>query len=182
MILVRTLYEDTVNLLYIGTDPERLSELFLDYAHFGNFKYLQYLEEHYPESLKLESAETVQELIREFERVRHKYPKGDSWSGETMAQMARKLHLDGLHEPLYKITSDMIHGNVAGVYHFLVTEDNRTIGVSSEASLDLATQSVILGIECFRLMMNEVNRYFQLPYSDILEQARPGLAGLSHHA
>jgi hypothetical protein len=171
-----------VNLLYISTDPDRLSQLFLEYAHFRNFKYLQYLEENHPESLKLEGAETVHNLIREYERVKHNYPKGDTWSGESIAQMARRLNLDGLHETLYKITSDIAHGNVAGVSHFLVTRDNRTIGVSSETGLDYATQSVILAIECFRLIMNEVNRHFQLPFSDTLERTRQGLAGLSHHA
>ncbi|MBE0465822.1 MAG: hypothetical protein IBX71_01180, partial [Candidatus Desulforudis sp.] len=168
--------------LYISTDPGRLSSLFLEYAHFRNFKYLQYLEEHYPESLKLEGADTVHSLIREYERVKQNYLKGETWSGESIGQLARRLNLDGLHETLYKITSDIVHGNVAGVYHFLVTRDNRTIGVSSETSLDYAEQSVILAVECFRLILNEVNRHFKLPFGETLEHARQGLAGLSHHA
>lgn len=182
LILVRSLYEDTVNLLYISSDPERLSKLFLEYAHFRIFKYLQFLEEYYPESLKLEGSETVQNLIRDYERVRQNYPREDSWSGHSVGQLARRLNLDGLHQSLYKITCDIAHGNVAGVYHLLVTKDNRAINVQSEASLDYATQAVILGAECFRLILNEVNRHFQLPFQDQLEQARQGLAGLSQHA
>ncbi|ACA59365.1 DUF5677 domain-containing protein [Candidatus Desulforudis audaxviator] len=180
LILVRTLYEDTVNLLYISTNPDRLAKLFLEYAHFRNFKYLQYLQEHYPESLKLEGSDTLHNLIQEYERVRQNYPRGDSWSGHSISRLARMLYLDGLHETLYKITSDLAHGNVAGVYHFLVTRDNRTIGVQSGTSLDYATQSVILAVECFRLILNEVNRHFKLPFGEALEHTRRGLADLSH--
>lgn len=178
LVLVRTLYEDTVNLLYISTNPDRLAKLFLEYAHFRNFKYLQYLQEHYPESLKLEGPDTLHGLIHEYERVRHNYPRGDSWSGYSISRLARTLNLDGLHETLYKITSDLVHGNVAGVYHFLVTRDNRTIGVQSGTSLDYATQSVILAVECFRLILNEVNRHFKLPFEETLEHARRRLANL----
>src|SRR3990172_11573220 len=45
LILIRTIFEDLVNLTYISTDPEKLTRLFLDFHILEKKKYMDYWEE-----------------------------------------------------------------------------------------------------------------------------------------
>jgi hypothetical protein len=162
MILVRSLYEDTLNLLYIGTNPDELAELYLDYAHIRNFKYLKFIQEVDPEALAGEDQATLAEVEERFKILKERYPKINNWSGLTITDTARKVHMSQPHKTLYKIACDMTHGNVAGVYHFLLVNDNRPIGVEGEDNGELITTALILGLECFRTLMSEVNGHFEL--------------------
>jgi hypothetical protein len=176
MMLVRALYEDTLNLLYIGTDPDQLAQLYLDYAHIRNYKYLKFIQEVDPDALRDEDQATLDVVEQRFKAMKERYPKANNWSGLTITDTARRVHMSEPHKTLYKIACDMTHGNVAGVYHFLLVNDNRPIGIDGEDDGELITTALVLGLECFRTLLGEVNRHFGLGQEEELHHIGDGLS------
>lgn len=182
MILVRTLYEQVLNLLYIATDPDRLAEQYLDYAHYRNWVYLRFLRRHYPEAAARMDPEAVENMRRQFLRVRKRYPGGRSWHGKTITELARLLRLDGTHETLYKITCDVAHGNVSGLYPLLTLAEER-LGVPDGRGGDdeYAEEAVELAVQCVVPILGEVSRHFGLGMEARLEEIRARLHGAPRH-
>ncbi|MEW6725503.1 MAG: DUF5677 domain-containing protein [Bacillota bacterium] len=176
VILVRSLYEDTLNVLYIATDPEHLAALFLDYAQYRNWIYVTFLEKYYPEALRDIKLEELVKMKAEYERVRDLFPRRSSWHGKTIADLARLLNLSNLHETFYKVTCDITHGNVAGFYPLLTARDNRHIGVSSEDDEDYARDALALASQCYLAVLDLVNKHFGLGLEAELDKARREVA------
>lgn len=162
LMLVRPLYEDTINLLYIGTDPDRLAQLYLDYAYIRNYKYLKFVESVDPDALRDEDRATIEDVEERYRSLKERYPKANSWSGLTITDTARKVHMGEAHQSIYKVACDVTHGNVSGAYNLLLAEDNRSIGVEDDSPEELADTALVLGLVCFRTILGEVDHHFGL--------------------
>lgn len=113
LIIVRTIFEDLVNLTYIGTDAERLTKLFLDFQILEKKKYIEYWEE-----AGLGDDEVVEqkaiweaEFKSEYERVLPNYPKRTYWSGKNLKEMAAvDSELARTYCMIYPYISGFAHG------------------------------------------------------------------------
>lgn len=178
LILVRALYEQVLNLLYIATDPDRLAEQYLEYAHYRNWVYLRFLRRHYPEAVARMDPAAVQEMRRQFLRVRKRYPDGRSWHGRVIGDLARLLRLDGTHETLYKITCDVAHGNVPGFYSLLTQAEDRLWVQDGPGGDDgYSEEAVELAVQCVLPILGEVSRHFGLGMEDRMDGIRARLHG-----
>ncbi len=178
LMLVRPLYEDTLNLLYIGTDPDRLAQLYLDYAYIRNYKYLKFVESVDPDALRDEDRATITDVEERYRALKERYPMANSWSGLSITDTARKVHMDEAHRTIYKVACDVTHGNISGVYNLLLAEDNRSIGVEDDSPDELADTALVLGLACFRTILGEVDRHFGLQRAADLRQLGEDLSSI----
>lgn len=180
LILVRALYEQVLNLLYIATDPDRLADQYLEYAHYRNWTYLRFLRRHYPEAARMD-PKTVEDMRRQFLRVRKRYPGGRSWHGKAIVDLARLLKLDGTHETLYKIACDVVHGNVSGLYPLLTLAEERLEVRAGPDGDGYAEEALELAVYCVLPILGEVSRHFGLGMEAGLEGIRARLHGAPRH-
>jgi len=153
LILVRTLFEDLVNLVYISKEPERLAALFLDFHILEKKKYIEYWEE-----AGLGDVE-VEQLRHEWEthykaayaRVLPNYPKRTYWSGKNLKEMAAvDPELAKTYCTLYPYISGFAHGgSPLALASYVGQADDltmRSLAAPSEAEL---SEALVAGYSLF---------------------------------
>lgn len=114
LIIVRTIFEDMVNLTYISTAPDRLTRLFLEFHILEKKKYIDYWEEAGlgDEEVGQLKAVWAEQFQAEYERVLPNYPKRTYWSGKNLKEMATAVdaELARTYCTLYPYISGFAHG------------------------------------------------------------------------
>lgn len=160
LILIRTIFEDLVNLSYISTDPGRLAPLFLDFHILEKKKYIDYWAEAGLGDDEVGGLKEVWEkqFQSEYERVLPNYPKRTYWSGKNVKEMAAAVdsELAKTYCMLYPYISGFAHGGsplaLASYISGTDTEAIRSLGLPSEAELSEAlTAGFGLFVRCLRI-------------------------------
>ncbi len=114
LILIRSIFEDLVNLRYINSDPEGLVELFLDFHILEKKKYFDYWEEAALDDSQVQELKKVweSEFESRYEQILKNYPKRTYWSGKNLKEMAKSVDIELLRTycSLYPYVSGFAHG------------------------------------------------------------------------
>lgn len=112
LVLVRSLFEDVVNLAYIAQDPHKLSSLFLNFSVIEKKFYLDNLKE---AGLLDKETERIwqKEFATEYQNIEADYPNKRYWSGKNIKQMAEATgpELTRTYYLLYVYSSGFAHGS-----------------------------------------------------------------------
>ena len=154
LILIRTIFEDMVNLTYISTDPGRLTRLFLDFHILEKKKYIDYWEEAGLGDEEVGQLKKVWEkqFQSEYERVLPNYPKRTYWSGKNLKEMATAVdaELAKTYCTLYPYISGFAHGGsplaLASYINETDTAAVTSLGAPSDAEL---SEALVAGFGLF---------------------------------
>jgi len=142
-ILVRSIFEMVVNLLYISKDPQNRALLFVEFDYIERQKRLDRLSKSPDDPwgqalLKSVDPATIETLVSEYNRVRARYPKDWLWSGESTKKMASDVGLAFHYDWIYWVLSDLAHTSPRAVKEYISGgRDGLTVGVeSTEKDID----------------------------------------------
>lgn len=139
-ILLRSMFEATVNVIWIAQDPEARLGRYAAYRYFAAEQYRD-LGERLP-SREGQSLEQQEQYEKESEQVRREakkakdqygFRKGTYWSGKTLKEMAKEVGWLPRYEVIYKIYSDVMHSNIGSSQDFISSSDTGTIFVQRKA-------------------------------------------------
>lgn len=133
-ILLRSMFEATVNVIWIAQDPVNRLDRYAAYRYFAAEQYRD-LGERLPKREK-ESIEQREQYERETEQVRqdaqkakdqYGFRKGAYWSGKTLKDMAKGVGWLPRYESVYKIYSDVTHANIGSSQDFVSSNESGAI-------------------------------------------------------
>lgn len=122
-ILLRSLFEITVNALYIK-DNEELAHRYADFEAI----YVQRLSEDAILKKEIYEKELSQDQLHEIReaaeraRIKHGYKDDYRWSRKSIKKMAHEVGLELAHAYFYDIMSQLVHSTVGSVRYY-VQED-----------------------------------------------------------
>ncbi len=139
-ILLRSMFEATINVLWIAQDPEARLDRYAAYRYFAAEQYRD-LGERLP-SREGQSQEQREQYEKESEQVRlraksakdqYGFRKGAYWSGKTLKAMAKEVNWLPRYEAIYKIYSDVMHSNIGSSQDFVTSNESGAIFIHGKA-------------------------------------------------
>lgn len=158
-LILRAIIERYITQKFILTDPRRLADLFLYWGKIENKKFhtsREKLQQDHPSTFALdimhfeggewsnEEEQEYQDFVMKWEALvqpKQKASKAKSWSGYSLAEMAKLAGIEDIYKLTYRETSWYSHGLIAVSDFFLRITENR-----AEYS---ASTSTIQQIECY---------------------------------
>ena len=139
-ILLRSMFEATVNVKWIALDPENRLDRYAAYRYFAAEQYRDLGErlpsgkEKSPEQRKQYEKESEQ-IRREARKAKYKYGfrKFDYWSGKSLKKMAEEVGWLPRYESVFKIYSDVTHANIGSSQDFISSSESGTIFIQRKA-------------------------------------------------
>ena|GEM_PF-3888052 len=107
LVILRTIFENLVNLSYVNKYPDTRVPLFIEYDHIRARQKLKDYENCYGETGHEEHRKYIME---QYDRVKRNYPKKFSWSQVPLFEMAKSCGLEKEYYRVYTIGSEFIHG------------------------------------------------------------------------
>lgn len=139
-ILIRSMFEATVNVMWIAQDPEKRLDRFAAYRYFAAEQYRE-LRERLPRQKK-ESLEQRKQYESESEQVRrdsqkvknqYGFKRGALWSGKPLKEMAKDVGWLSRYQVIYKIYSDVTHANIGSSQDFVSANSSGAVFIQRKA-------------------------------------------------
>jgi hypothetical protein len=131
LVLLRSLVEALINLMYIAKDPHQRARLYLEYDFVARHRVLGALRRHgrsesgavYRRILE-SSPDKANELTAEYQRVKPHYKNEYLWSGQSISQMAESVGMGWEYDFVYADCCARAHAAANSVNdYFRATED-----------------------------------------------------------
>jgi len=139
-ILIRSMFEATVNVMWIAQDPEQRLDRFAAYRYFAAEQYRD-LRGRLPRQTK-QSLEERKQYELEGEQIRQESQKAKDqygfrrealWSGKPLKEMARDVGWLSRYEAIYKIYSDVSHANIGSSQDFVSGDSTGAVFIQRKA-------------------------------------------------
>ena len=122
-MLLRSMFEATVNVMWISLDPVRRLQRYADYQPVSAKRYRDLQKRlDKPPTYTEEQAKEYDRLAEEAKR-RHGFKSGENWSGKTLKQMAEEVGWLERYETAYRIYSEILHSGVSSGGEFISQND-----------------------------------------------------------
>lgn len=154
LILVRTIFDDFVNLAYINTNPDKLTKLFIEFQLVEKKKYIDSWEEAGLGAEELEELKTQWETVYkgQYEKIKRNYPKKTYWSGKTVRAMAGIVSPDlaKTYLILYAYASGFAHGgSPSALTSYIGLNEDMTLSALVDPSNAEISEALIAGFSLF---------------------------------
>lgn len=170
LVLARTLFELTVNTLYIFSDStDGRIDRYLAYQWVIRKKAIDYylkdaqltkmLVDKFKEKGKGETIKKVQERAKEVQE-QYKYTN-NRWSKYDLSIMAEEVGLEGVYKTLYKVQNDLVHSTVGSIDDYLLFE-NQELTVKIGSNNKRVEQCLMHSLHMFSLLTGQFSLYFSL--------------------
>lgn len=177
-ILLRSLFEATVNIMWISKDVESRLERYASYQYFAAQKYRE-LKEKGSDIEKLSPAEREEwakesELVRsEARKARHKYGFRPhvGWSGKSIRGMAEDVGWLDRYDRLYKIYSEVTHSGVAGAHDFVTQHSSGVLLIDNLPKFPHAIPCLQEAYFYLTLAFGLADAYIGLGMNDVINKA-----------
>ena len=175
VVLMRALLEIVINLLYIGREPESRATLYAEYDYVLRWQGHRAAEavygDEYSRQLASRQAE-IDELRREYERVKCNYPDKYRWSGESVRKMAEEVGGEKAYLSAYRMHSELVHSAPTTMNRYVTASEGGLLidldPKSEEEHGSLLCELCELSL-CVMRVFNEV---FQLGNDAMLDELR----------
>lgn len=123
--LLRILFEQLLNLLYISQDPSSRTRLFIEYNSIERMNFLNNIQKHYPSAYDNIDVVLKNSIYSDFQKVENKYIKYKGWSGKSVRKIAEEIGNEALYwyDILYSAESIHVHGTVNSSKNILFEEN-----------------------------------------------------------
>lgn len=140
-VVLRTMFENLVNLSFINKDPATMVTLFIEYDYIKDYRRLRDYERLYPDKPKID---TDREIISNYKRVKPNYPDENRWSRVTLFDMAKCCELESYYYMVYRLGSVFSHGGFDCVHDYINRKETHfsiRLGQPSDDKINLALTS-----------------------------------------
>lgn len=169
-ILTRSLFEMTVNLLYISQRPSDRSKLFCEYGYVQKIRLHETLtksadDEWCKRILASKSPSQLEAELKECNRVKRNYPKPTGWSGESIKKMAKEVGMSWHYDYIYLLLSGLAHTNPGAVRNYLSFDHEGTLVLqdSPQEEIDRIWRTTCI---YFLLILDKMNDVFALGFEE----------------
>ncbi len=138
-IVLRTIFENLVNLSFVNQEPAKRVPLFIEYDYIKAHKRLEDYESLYPEKSKEERIR--QYIIARYEKVKDNYPNKNRWSRISLFDMAKSCELENYYYMVYRLGSVFTHGGSDSTQDYINTNGTHfsiRFGQPNTEKIDLA--------------------------------------------
>jgi len=118
-ILVRSMFEATVSVMWIALDPARRLQRYADYQTISARKYRD-VQRRLGQAPTYSAAQAHEyDRLAEEAKRRHGFKSGENWSGKTVKKMAEEIGWLDRYEAGYRLYSEILHAGVSGAGEFI---------------------------------------------------------------
>ena len=123
-ILLRSLFENLVNLLYIyHSDTEKRIKLYIEYDHIARKHQIDKMEKWLPTDPDfLASMPDKKSTLDSYNKVKANYPHERYWSGKSIKQMAYGVELQYDYDVVYWFLSSLHHSGIRSSSEYVSDE------------------------------------------------------------
>lgn len=111
IVILRTMIEATIGLVYISREPDKRVQLFVEYSAILRNKKLIATLKHYPDE-NIFDEDTINEIKEDRETYKINYNK-HGWSGESLFDMAKNADMEFWYDMFYQSDSSYVHTNIS---------------------------------------------------------------------
>jgi hypothetical protein len=160
-IVLRSMFESTINLMWITKDNEvRLIryfayQVFIAKDYFNKTK--KWVDEsNLPETRKVELFKELEDTIKHVDQLQNKYNfnNNQNWSGLKIKQMAEEVGWIDRYNTVYKITSNIMHSNYLGSSVYFLFDSNGKLHIDNNNEINLCKASLD---EAYIYLLNAFN-------------------------
>jgi len=173
-ILLRSLFETLVNILYIGkSDPEKRAKLYIEYDHMARKDQLDKVEKWLESHPDLQNSMPDKiTTLKSFNEVRNNYPHKRYWSGKTMQQMAYDVKLEYDYDLVYWFLSNLHHSGVRSSSEYISYSSDEEEGSLKFKFFNTESLKKILfhGFWYMLIALKEWNRSGEIGKDDIINE------------
>lgn len=159
LVILRTIFENLVNLSYVNKYPDTRVPLFIEYDHIRARQKLQDYEKCYSEFHDEESRKYIME---QYDRVKNHYPKKFSWSRVSLFDMAKSCGLEKDYYRVYTVGSEFIHGGSDTVSDYIKRNESHFDVRFGERSKDKTNFALLSACSLVLTVIQEACKVFAL--------------------
>jgi hypothetical protein len=170
MALARGIVEMGINTEYASKDPEKRGQRYMEYDFVLRKNWLEKAKKYkdfMPELLAGATPESVAEIENGFKEVEGTFQMGrrDSWSGETIAQMARTCGAEWFYEIVYSFLCESSHNAVRKMKDYF--EEVPGKGLAMKSGPDAQYQDAALATACsvFLMILSHADEELKLGFA-----------------
>ena len=172
-ILLRSLFEMAVNLTYISKDPLKRARLFLEYDFIQRKELLETLlkadNQWAKKILDGTNPEPLNELEKDYNRVKGNYPDKWRWSGKSIREMCKDVGLELHYASVYWLSSNLAHTNPRAMLQYIVDNENGLL-IGKEPS-DKYIEKILLPTYTYFLTILIIkNESFDLGFNESIQE------------
>lgn len=142
-IVLRSMFEAVVNLLWISKDPELRIKRYTAYQLYDSQKYRDI-------TMKRESTSNItnaeiQQVENDFKQLYQDAQKigeefgfkpNKHWSGKSLKEMAKEIGWSERYDILYKIYSDITHSNILSLRDYVAVDNSGSMRVNIQPQVE----------------------------------------------
>jgi hypothetical protein len=163
-ILLRTLLEDTANLLYIYKRPQKRSKRFLAHGPAGTMVMLETLEYMNPGFAETPSYEAAKEMIsKQREGIDFDYKPEYNWARKSHAELIKET-LPKLYFGFWKSACFVAHPNILELGQYVREKDGKLI-IQSEPTKSYRAYALLAAQGCFLLLLETFSKVLKIELS-----------------
>lgn len=184
-ILLRSMLEVTINVMWICKDPEIRLARYADYRFFAIEQYRDLGERLIKEAnwstairerwdKKSKQREKENTLVKkEAESVKDQYgfKKRNHWSGMSLKNMANEVGWLHKYEAIYKIYSEVIHSSIGNSKDFITSNDSGAVLMSMKSLFPLGDSILSEAFVDLTVVFSVVNDYVGLGLKTEIDEA-----------
>ncbi len=163
-ILVRVLFDQCVQVLYIAACPEERARLYAEHSYVARHERLQVLHRlGWIDQPTDEQRQQQAELEVQYERVRANYPHQHRWSGQSLRAMARHVGLSDHYDTIYWLLSNYEHSGVQATGQYsAIAQGGEGLIITEETTEDLSHPLLMAALTYAMLISEIVNQELRL--------------------
>lgn len=162
-IILRTMYEIMIILLYCNINPEEYYDRFKNYKCVNIKKYIDSLNE---EQLKYVKKEALENNKKEYNEYKNKYIKNKKdekhWNGktfkETMEEVAKTYDqsIKNLYNDVYMLNCEGVHSDFSGILNNYLILSNGNIEITADIKKNLDYINIVQSLEQISEKLNYI--------------------------
>lgn len=161
-ILVRAIFDQCVQILYIAEAPEVRARLYAEYSYVARHGRLRLLQRGGFQPTAEQERQQA-ELTSQYERVKATYPDKRSWSGRSLKAMATEVGLGDHYDTTYWLLSNYEHSGIQATGQYsMVAPDVAALIITEETTEDLSASLLTSALTYSLLILATIDQEFVL--------------------
>ncbi len=161
--LLRPMFERVVTMMYLIRNPEKAQDFF-DWVLVEKQRTLNHLKDEGDDPTNYLTAEEIEQVKTEYERVKHKFPKkARSWSSLNLKSMARQVGVGQMYLSLCHWPTLQVHTTLVGITARMEITTEGGVGFKIGAQRKEADLSLLGAHFCLLTALDAHVAHFNLP-------------------
>jgi hypothetical protein len=183
-IILRTMFEAAVNIMWLLKDPEQLVlklKRYSDYQLIATQKYRDYARKSdvmkiLPEIVREEIQEMTDTLDEKARQMQNEYDFNPykPWSGKTIKQMSNDVGWGERYDTLYQIYSDIVHSGINSVNEYLIFDNTGKVTVNYKSQKNHCKACLQEGKNYLLTAFSFLDIFLDLKLEQLIDQHLPG--------